>query len=209
LKESQPNALIIFTRNPELGKCKTRLAKTIGEQAALDIYLFLLAHTSNTIQKITGAHKRVYFSDRIGSDLSWDSTAFSRHLQNGSDLGMRMEHAFQETFDLGYERVLIIGSDLYDLNASDIIEAFEALKINDAVLGPASDGGYYLLGLKKIIPSLFRNKVWGTSEVLPATLENLKGYQTHLLPERNDIDRYEDIAGNPVFEDIIKKSNHD
>ena len=145
------SALIIFTRNPELGKCKTRLAKTIGDEAALRIYIFLVEHTDKIARSLPDADLRVYFSDFIGEDNHyWHSNLFSKHLQHGEDLGVRMERAFTETFNAGYEKVVIIGSDLYDLGVSDLAAAFDALESHEAVLGPASDGGYYLLGLKKL-----------------------------------------------------------
>ena len=198
------SALIIFTRNPELGKCKTRLAKTIGDEAALRIYIFLVEHTDKIARSLPDADLRVYFSDFIGEDNHyWHSNLFSKHLQHGEDLGVRMERAFTETFNAGYVKVVIIGSDLYDLGVSDLAAAFDALESHEAVLGPASDGGYYLLGLKKVIPSLFAGKAWGTSTVLETTLEDLAKTPTYILAKKNDIDRYEDITGNPVFESLI------
>ena len=200
-------ALLIFTRNPVLGKCKTRLAKTIGDGAALNIYIHLLRHTSEVTSRISGIDKRVYFSDAIGSADSWNPNQFSHHLQKGSDLGIRMKHAFEEAFEDGYNKVVIIGSDLPDLSSSLIYEAFDGLNNHEAVLGPASDGGYYLLGLKKIIPSVFTAKEWGTHSVLNATLENLASVSTLLLEEKNDIDHFEDLLNYPELMDLIKKTD--
>jgi rSAM/selenodomain-associated transferase 1 len=209
LKSTHTQALIIFTRNPELGKCKTRLAKTIGDDAALRIYTFLLKHTAKVTSQVKDTDLRVYYSDYIGENDIWDATRYGKHLQQGADLGARMENAFSETFEAGYNKVLIIGSDLYDLQESDIQESFEALNTCETVIGPASDGGYYLLGLKKVIPSLFKGKHWGTPEVLPATLKDLEPFTTCFLPEKNDIDRFEDIAGNPVFEALLTPYSND
>lgn len=185
-------ALIIFTRNPELGKCKTRLAKTVGDESALDIYKYLLQHTAQLSEKIK-ADKYVFYSENIKRDDIWNSAVFNKKLQEGDDLGQRMEHAFAELFELGYEIVLIIGSDLLDLNSDDVTEAFELLTDFETVIGPAKDGGYYLLGMKNLNSDIFKNKDWGTATVLKSTLEDLQNNNVHLLKELNDIDTFEDM----------------
>ncbi len=193
------NALIIFTRNPELGKCKTRLAATVGDEAALDIYKFLLKHTV-AITSPLRADKFVYYSVKLRSEDLWDPVVYSKKIQHGDDLGVRMENAFKEVFNLGYERAIIIGSDMYDMTANDIDNAFEQLKTDDFVLGPAEDGGYYLLGMKKINSDIFYNKKWGTDTVLSDTLKNLKEEKVALLDEKNDVDYYEDIKNIDAFQ---------
>ncbi|MCO5724640.1 TIGR04282 family arsenosugar biosynthesis glycosyltransferase [Robiginitalea marina] len=209
MSETPPNALLIFTRNPEPGKCKTRLAAKIGDRAALGIYSFLLGHTAALCCELEGVDKLVYFSDRLGDGSIWDPGVFRYRLQSGEDLGERMASAFRETLEAGYSRVIIIGSDLYDLSAADLRHAFELLEEKDAVLGPARDGGYYLLGLKRLVPPLFQHKAWGSETVLEESLRDLEGMQVGLLPERNDIDRYEDIAGHTLFEFLINKYSDD
>ena len=200
-------ALLIFTRNPELGKCKTRLAASIGDHAALAVYRHLLSHTSKVVTTLEEVNKFVYFSEHTGDGTIWDPASFQHRLQVGDDLGERMLNAFQEVFSFGYSKVVIIGSDLYDLTAEDLREAFHELENHKVVLGPAADGGYYLLGMKATKPELFKNKNWGTSTVLEDTLKDLRNTTTYLLPVRNDVDRYEDIEGNPIFESIISESN--
>lgn len=204
MSRTSQRALLIFTRNPEYGKCKTRLAASIGDQAALEIYRFLLHHTAAIARKLEGADRFVYFSEHLGDGTHWDPDFFQYRLQSGEDLGERMLHAFREAFSLGYSEVVLIGSDLYDLSAEDLTTAFRELGRNEVVLGPASDGGYYLIGMKHPIPALFREKQWGNDSVLRDTLADLKGVRTFLLVVRNDIDRYEDIEGNPVFEPFLK-----
>ncbi len=189
---SSKNALIIFTRNPELGKCKTRLAKSIGEKSALDIYKYLLQHTAK-ISKEARADRYVFYSEDIKKEDLWDITTFRKKLQYGYDLGARMENAFSELFQMGYEKIVIIGSDLLDLTSSHIEKAFYSLNKNDVVIGPAKDGGYYLLGIKKLHPTIFKNKVWGTSTVLKDTLNDIQNCTFDLLEELNDIDTFEDI----------------
>lgn len=185
-------ALIIFTRNPELGKCKTRLATIIGDEGALEIYKYLLQHTVN-ISKNIKADRFVFYSEHIKKEDLWESGIFRKKLQNGNDLGERMQNAFAELLNLGYEKVAIIGSDLLDLDAENVNDAFEKLDHYDVVIGPSMDGGYYLLAMKNIYPQIFANKDWGTSSVLKETLSNLQHSNVHLLKELNDIDTFEDM----------------
>ena len=190
--------LIIFTRNPELGKCKTRLAKTIGDVNALEVYKMLLQHTNSVAKQVRG-DKAVYYSVQIRQEDSWDSRIYSKHKQDGDTLGRRMQNAFKTSFDHGYDKAVIIGSDLYDLKPNHIEEAYDLLDKNDVVIGPASDGGYYLLGLKFVIPDLFENKLWGTNSVFNDTLNDLENKRVGLLEELNDIDVYDDIRHYDIF----------
>lgn len=185
-------AIIIFTRNPELGKCKTRLAKTIGNEATLEIYKHLLKHTANITKNIK-ADKFVFYSEHIKKNDIWDETIFRKKLQKGNDLGERMENAFIDIFALAYEKVMIIGSDLLDLKSEHITLAFDALNESEYVIGPAKDGGYYLLGMKVMHQKLFQNKKWGTSSVLKNTLIDIENSNIKLLEELNDIDTFEDM----------------
>lgn len=193
------NALIIFTRNPELGKCKTRLAKTIGNENALEIYKYLLQHTANVAVK-TNADKFVFYSEEITENDIWTKDNFNKKLQNGNDLGERMQNAFSELLNLGYKNVIIIGSDLYDLNETIVNEAFKYLNQHEFVIGPAEDGGYYLLGMKALETAIFQNKDWGSETVFEQTITNLKGKNVKLIPVLNDIDTFEDILNIKEFE---------
>jgi len=197
------NLLLIFTRNPELGKGKRRLAATIGDQAAFNIYKFLLDHTV-TITKNLYAEKQVYYSEEIWEDDIWDNKKFAKKLQTGDDLGARMANAFQEGFQKEYQKIIIIGSDMLDLSQEDLEAAFKALEKNDFVIGPAEDGGYYLLGMKKFMPELFKNKSWGTETVLKDTLADLENETTALLETKNDVDYYEDIKDIDAFAPFLK-----
>ncbi|WGK65391.1 TIGR04282 family arsenosugar biosynthesis glycosyltransferase [Croceiramulus getboli] len=198
----EKNSLLIFTRNPELGKCKTRLAATVGDESALAIYRFLLQHTVS-ITKELPVHKEVHYSVAIRENDLWDPDLYHKELQQGADLGARMEYAFAKAFQRGQNKVIIMGSDLYDLTTTDLQEAFNALEDHDFVVGPATDGGYYLLGMKSLYPALFKNKAWGTDTVLEATLDDLNNENVKLLPERNDIDYYEDLEGIAAFEPFL------
>ena len=197
------NLLLVFTRNPALGKVKTRLAKTVGDKTALEVYTFLLERTRDIAAKVT-ADKAVYYSVKIRENDIWDATIFQKHLQVGEDLGIRMLHAFKNGFETGYEKVLIIGSDLYDLTSETIENAFIALENNEVVIGPAEDGGYYLLGMNSLEEKVFKNKDWGTATVKKDTLEDLKDKKVFLLAPLNDVDVFEDIEHHPAFQKFLK-----
>ncbi len=207
-QDKKRDLLLIFTRNPQLGKCKTRLAETIGDQAALDIYRFLLEHTA-AITRNLPVSKTVYYSDEIWENDLWERPTFAKALQQGHDLGERMMDAFDKGFKAGYQRIVVIGSDMYDLRAEDLERAFNELEASDYVIGPARDGGYYLLGMKALNKKLFRNKNWGTGSVLKDSLKDLKEHQLVLLSPKNDVDIYEDIKDQAVFEPFIKHLKND
>ena len=196
------NLLLIFTRNPELGKAKTRLAKSVGDKTALTIYKFLLDKTKEVTQNLT-CDKAVYYSVKVRKNDIWDANIYQKHQQIGEDLGIRMQNAFKNSFDKDYEKVMIIGSDLYDLTPNIIEDAFTKLNTNDVVIGPAEDGGYYLLGMNVLQPHIFQNKEWGTSSVRKETLANLKDKKVHLLTMLNDVDVFEDIENHPAFQQFL------
>lgn len=196
--------LIIFTRNPELGKVKTRLAKEVGDQSALEIYEFLLEHTVLVTRDLE-VHKEVWFSEKIEKDHLWDTLVYSKKIQQGKDLGARMQQAFEEGFENGFRNIILIGSDLYDLETKDLENAFSILKNKEFVIGPAADGGYYLLGMRTAEPKIFQNKHWGTSSVLRETLNDLKGKNIALTDLRNDVDLFEDIQDHVAFQKFFKK----
>lgn len=190
------NLIIVFVRTPELGKVKTRLAKSIGDQSALNIYKILLKHTAAVLRDLS-FDKVVYFSEKIENNDFWENSLFEKKIQKGADLGERMHQAFDTAFDKGYKKVLILGSDLFDLTSSLITSAFEALDSYDISIGPSLDGGYYLLGMKKLHPEVFKNKKWGTDSVLENTLKDLRKQNIKHLKVLNDIDTLEDLQQQP------------
>lgn len=197
------NALIIFTRNPDLGKVKTRLASTIGDEKALEIYKELLLHTMETTKNIDG-DVFVLYDKKIEENDIWPNETYHKFVQSGEDLGEKMQNAFQKLFDLKYQNCIIIGSDLFDLNEKLISDAFQILDLNDVVIGPAEDGGYYLLGLKKIIPEIFKNKKWGTSSVFKDTIKDLENLKIEYTKKLNDIDTFEDLEKSNYYKNKIR-----
>lgn len=187
--------LIIFVKNPELGKVKTRLAASVGNEAALTIYRQLLRKTREVTRPVP-VDKVVYYSVSIDHNDLWENEHYHKACQQGPDLGERMKNAFQKSFAEGYERVCIIGSDCMEISSSLIEEAFEKLQSSDAVIGPSQDGGYYLLGMNRFMLQLFENKAWSTDTVFASTLDDLNapGMSYCELPVLNDVDTVEDLG---------------
>ncbi|MGV9011146.1 MAG: TIGR04282 family arsenosugar biosynthesis glycosyltransferase [Flavobacteriales bacterium] len=186
--------LLVFLRAPVLGKVKTRLAATLGKERALEIYKRLLQHTIEQGAQL-GIVRQAWYADDLPADEPCAALGFSVHQQAGADLGERMQRAFDAGFADGHGPIIIIGTDLPQLSAALLREAFEALNTHDAVIGPANDGGYYLLGLQKPCAALFQGKTWSTDTVFKRTTEDLKrlGRTWKTLPELVDIDTEEDL----------------
>ena len=187
------NALIIFVRNPELGKVKTRLAETIGNEKALCIYKELLQHTFEITSSVVAA-RYVFYFDKIQEEDLWNADGIFKVLQEDGNLGSKMETAFTFLFNEGYESVVIIGSDCIELTKEIIDQAFYVLQKKDIVIGPANDGGYYLLGMKKMFPFIFKNKDWSTEFVFDQTIRELQheNISYELLAMLTDVDTEED-----------------
>jgi uncharacterized protein len=191
------NLLIIFYKNPELGRVKTRLAKSVGDQRALSIYLKLSAHTKSISENLP-LDKVVYYSHFVDAADSWPNSSFQKKVQLGSDLGEKMQNAFAEGFKRGYTSICIIGTDCFELTSKIIEQAFHQLEKHDAVIGLAKDGGYYLLGMKKPTPQLFQNKNWSTDSVASDTINDFKklGLSFFKLPWLTDVDEESDLPVN-------------
>ncbi len=196
------NHLIIFCKNPILGQCKTRLAASIGPEKALNVYEFLLNHTAKITSELS-VKRIVYYSQQIVQNDFFDPNHFEKALQRGDDLGARMAHALEQSFAQGAKKAMVIGSDLFDISAELIQQAFQALNTHQTVIGPAKDGGYYLIGMTQFNAEVFRNKNWGSPSVFSDTLSNLKPDLPFLLPEKNDIDTIEDLHPEEIFKPLI------
>lgn len=187
------DTLIIFIKNPRPGRAKTRLARTAGDAEALRIYRFLLEKTRAAALALR-AERLLFYSDFPDREDEWPETEFTKKVQQGNDLGERMEAAFRDAFENGSGKAVVIGSDCPDLTGELLQTAFDRLETADFVLGPTPDGGYYLLGMKELETSLFREIEWSTDTVRARTLAKIvaAGKSFALLPELPDIDTEED-----------------
>lgn len=195
LKKTSEELLIIFYKNPVKGKVKTRIAKTLGADKALEIYKNLADHNVNITSGLVNCDKVVFYSDSIENKDVWSEKKFIKQEQKGHDLGERLINAFKKAFTSGYKKVVVIGTDCDRINQEHIEIAFEKLNDSSAVIGPAIDGGYYLLGMRKLIPDLFINKSWSTSNVFSETLLTLKKKRINFstLDILSDVDEEKDL----------------
>jgi rSAM/selenodomain-associated transferase 1 len=191
--------LVIFTKNPEAGKVKTRLAATIGSDAALSVYKKLIEHTV-LITCSLPMDKVVFYSDHVTQEDAWDANHYFKQLQTGKDLGERMNNAFADVFRAGYSKAVLIGTDCPELNDAIILEAFDKLDDVDVVIGPAVDGGYYLIGLKTNCSFLFQNIKWSTRNVLLETINKCKSAELLfiLLQSLRDVDEEKDLLSSKL-----------
>jgi len=200
-------SLIVFVKNPIQGNVKTRLAATVGHEKAVEVYIELLKHTKKVIKKLLESAPtsvqfgvNVYYGDYVNSNDLWSELPVNKYLQSEGDLGERMKNALKAEFVAGASQVVIIGSDCLMLRPRHIKNAMDELGTVDVVIGPATDGGYYLLGMKQLHPFLFENKSWSQSTVLEETLTDLTekklGDNTQLsyslLETLSDVDTWED-----------------
>jgi len=195
--------LIIFTRYPEPGKTKTRLIPALGAEGAATLQRQMTEHTLAQVKELQAKRLvsvEVYF---VGGNQqlmqSWLGTSVIYRQQGDGDLGRRMAIAFQTALEAGKQRVVVIGTDCPDLKAQLMVKAFHALEQHDLVLGPAQDGGYYLIGLCRLIPQLFTGISWSTAEVLQQTMSIAQRLELAVayLPMLSDVDRPEDLVSNP------------
>lgn len=193
------DAVLIFVRAPEAGRVKTRLAAGIGPEAALRVYRRLAEHALDEARALgPGVSVRVHFTpadagEAVGAWLG-EGPVYLPQAET-ADLGERMRAAFAEAFAAGFRRVVIIGSDLPELSAGLLRRAFGLLETHPAVLGPARDGGYWLLGLREMIGAVFADVPWSTDGVLARTLGVLRenGIEPALLETLGDVDLPEDL----------------
>lgn len=185
--------LLIFQKNAKLGTVKTRLAATIGDAAAFEAYQLLVNYTHRVARK-TPVQKILFFSNHLEDDLRGYPQDYRFELQSGEGLGEKMSNAFQQLFKEGFDRLVIIGTDCAEITVEIINRAFEELEKNEVVIGPADDGGYYLLGMRRFIPDLFEGIPWSTGKVTPMTIHYLTQNEVSfaLLPTLSDVDLEED-----------------
>jgi uncharacterized protein len=185
---SKGNAILVFTKGTNIGQVKTRLRPFLNELQLLELHLAFL---QDTLEKVKSLNIDGYLYV-VGESNFHFKNSFPIFEQKGVDLGSRLLNAFEVQFQR-YDRIVVIGTDSPDLPSERIQQAFLSLENNDAVIGPSEDGGYYLLGLSKMIPAVFENIPWSTDEVFQKTLDQLHGYSTDVLKRHYDIDVIEDL----------------
>ncbi len=195
------NLLVMFVKYPKAGCVKSRLAAALGDREAVRVYK---AVTEQLIVAVVPSSKNASYdmaiayspSDAAHDMQTWLSSGIQLMPQSGAHLGERMQNAFAEGFDQGYKNIVIIGSDCPAVTKELIIETLQKLKTHHVVIGPAADGGYYLIGLCRSEPKLLAGIDWSTEHVLKQTIErcNTLNCSYILLPELRDIDRIEDLA---------------
>lgn len=210
MSDKSENLLIIFVKNLIPGQVKTRLAKDIGIDGALDVYKYLVEHTFEVTQDLDCA-KAVFYSEYVEIEDVWDTEKYKLFIQKGADLGERMKNAFADAFERKFKKVVVIGTDCFELKGAHIEEAFDQLEDHDIAIGPASDGGYYLIGMKKAYPQLFHEKKYSHSKVLSEVLTEISqiGASFHLLPQLNDIDTFQDLKDSDIEFEFVDPDDED
>jgi len=202
-KSGVGNRLIVFTRYPEPGKSKTRLIPALGPEGAADLHRQMCEHTLSWARRVrSGSEVSVeIYIDGEGQDRfrKWLGDDVPYRSQGKGSLGARMNRSFQDSFRAGMAKVVVVGTDCPGLSEGEVQGAFLALEENDLVLGPAKDGGYYLIGLRRPAEELFKGIPWGAEKVLSHTLRVAQSLalKTFLLDPLGDVDRPEDL---PVWE---------
>jgi rSAM/selenodomain-associated transferase 1 len=194
----EKSSLLLFLKEPRLGRVKTRIAAVLGQQAALELYKCFVLDELDMID-ITGleCYVCVHPPESVTAVAAWLDGKRRFLPQHGTDLGERMAQAFRAIFAEGSERGVLIGSDLPDLPAQILHEAMASLEREDAVIGPARDGGYYLIGFRRerFAPEVFRGMAWGGPDILERTRELLRRSElsVHILPGWQDADTVDDL----------------
>ncbi len=221
INNSEKNALIIFARYPVSGKVKTRLASSFGKEFALGFY----KECSRYLFTIVVRNQNDFFTpflfcsekDELNKMINWAGSGFEYYYQEGNDLGERMSNAFNKVFTVGAKKAVIVGTDVPDVSKNLIASTFKLLDEKDFVIGPSTDGGYYLLGMKNLNSNLFSGISWSTEAVLNQTINRItkNNFSFAKLEELYDIDDERSLKlwmkkcskdyDNPVFK-FVKKN---
>jgi rSAM/selenodomain-associated transferase 1 len=197
-QKKNSSALIVFAKLPRAGKVKTRLGESIGMEKAVEVYQRFAEHAFTLADDIhsEGVDVYVFYAPGAGEEeiKKWVGRDFVFIEQHGATLGERMKNAFDRTFADGATHTVIIGTDVPELDSTTLRSSFEFLSTLDVVLGPSTDGGYYLLGMNAPIKNLFDEITWSTSSVFEATLRRIStiNLSSKLLHSLSDIDTEEE-----------------
>lgn len=189
------NALLIFTKNPVKGKVKTRIAKDIGDDYALKVYMQLLKHTREITQENDFCEPKIFYDEFVPAKDNWKEEYYDKYIQGPGDLSEKLKRAFSQMFEEGYERVIVISPDCPELTGLRIKQAFTLLGKKDFVVGPLKDGGYYLLGMSKPAVEIIDGVEFGKGTAYKETLNNIEriGGSVKELDETYDVDYAQDI----------------
>ena len=196
---AQSRAILLFVKYPEPGRVKTRIAASVGPEKAAAIYKQLVARVWSQLPadaQIVVCYDPPGRGDEV---RAWLPHAARYEPQVAGDLGTRLRAAVDGAFANGATQVAVIGSDCVELKPEIFAETWETLELSDIVLGPTSDGGYYLVALRSPMPAIFQNIRWSTEHTLADTMAQAGSASVHLLRNLNDVDTYEDWLASPVF----------
>ena len=191
----------LFLKVPVLGEVKTRLAKSLGDEGALMAYTDLVEYL---LKRVAESHIHIHHTPSNPEPMiKWLGDGYSYSAQEGSGLGERLTYAMELEFAARAEKLIFLGGDCPYVNQRRLDEAFSALEDHDVVMGPAADGGYYLIGMNRIMPELFNDVAWGTDSVFQTSLEICQkfGFNDVLLPEESDVDDFARWKKAKVFMD--------
>jgi rSAM/selenodomain-associated transferase 1 len=196
--KSMNNNILLFVKHPENGGVKTRLAKDIGDTAAVSLYKCFVEDILSSLQSINARIWICYYPESARDDMAvWLGSSYFYVLQKGGNLGKRLQHCFKSSFDKGFEKTIVLASDIPEISENIINNAFQCLEYKDAVIGPSYDGGYYLLGFNKksYATQIFDDIPWSTNLVYEETLGKIEAYKLRysVLDKINDMDTIDDI----------------
>jgi rSAM/selenodomain-associated transferase 1 len=192
------NCVLFFVKYPLQGQVKTRLAAELGEEVIVALYKYFVLDVLSTIRRLNVPF-RICFHPESAKDKmkGWLGEQYAYIAQEGSNLGQRMKNALAHTFEENYSRAILVGSDSPDLPIDFLIQAMQSLESHHAVIGPSSDGGYYLIGFSKahFLPDAFDGISWSTENVFQQTIDVLEGHSSnvHILPQWFDVDTPVDL----------------
>ena len=192
------NGVLVFVKYPTPGRVKTRLAEELGGERAAELYKRFVTDILETLGDLDMRLKILFSPPDAEQEFRlWLGDEYTYTAQDGEDLGQRMKNALGEAFANGFAKAIVVGSDSPDVPGDYVMESFSSLDSSDAVIGPTSDGGYYLIGFSKesFLPEAFEDIDWSTPKVLEQTVGKLEthGRKIHLLQQWYDVDTLADL----------------